>query len=854
MKIFLSYASEYDAIAADLCWRLQAARHEVFFDRKDLPPGNTFDERIHAAIQSSDLFIFLVAPESVAKGRYTRTELKSAMEKWPTPGWHVLPVEVAETPLQDVHPYLRALTIKHAEGDLVAEVVLLVQQLLQSQGQAQQTPTPIAKAPASLLDRLTYRPLPFRFGRDAGGRYSIVLPESAATGLMLDTTKLEQLLWTGAQAIEGTARRSSNQSSHEALLPSAANAREVGLALYNAVFNSSLRENLEHHLRSIDPQRGQGIRFVIDTTEVPDLARLPWEFLYSPAKDDFLFSDRMKPIVRWLDVDEIIPTLAVEPPLRILLAIAAPTDRPGLQSAEELAHLDSALSELTGNGQVTIIRLEHASLESLDSALLQTRPHILHFIGHGDFLANEGSLVFESDDSPGASDRIGGRQLAVLLRNHLAYLRLVFLNSCMGATVSGSDSFGGVAQSLIRRGVPAVIAMQFPIPDKAAIALSRHFYRYVAASQPVDAALTSARAFLYARGYAVEWGAPALYMRAPDGRLFDIAGLPNEEEVLAPAPLPQMPAPDKEASAAAPQPQARRASGVGLALAILGGLLLVGGAGLWRHYEGKTSGHIDLPSTVTPSDNQIPATSNNDREQMIAQSLAHLREGNSQVAAALLTSILKTDSEALSAQKLGAEHDQLALALGDAANKAFLQGDVGLGSWLAQILWSMAPFDRALEHRLNTELGYWLGWDSAEAFEVSPAAGASDTDDSLWRYTVCSGDTLWSIARRLTGEGRQWQTLRAYHNERVKAGLRGRMISDPRRIYPGQTLYLRANLGGTKANVINYHVSRAETLSSIALRMYGDKALWRAIYRDNADTIADPGLIYPGQVLHLKRR
>ena len=87
----------------------------------------------------------------------------------------------------------------------------------------------------------------------------------------------------------------------------------------------------------------------------------------------------------------------------------------------------------------------------------------------------------------------------------------------MGATSSSRDPFGGVAQSLIRRGIPAVIAMQFPIPDKAAVALSRHFYRYLAAGQPVDAALTSARAFLYAHGYAVEWGAPALHMRTPDG-------------------------------------------------------------------------------------------------------------------------------------------------------------------------------------------------------------------------------------------------------------------------------------------------------------------------------------------------
>jgi hypothetical protein len=65
--------------------------------------------------------------------------------------------------------------------------------------------------------------------------------------------------------------------------------------------------------------------------------------------------------------------------------------------------------------------------------------------------------------------------------------------------------------------------MQFPIPDRAAVLLAKHFYRYVADGRPIDAALTSARSYLYAADYAVEWGAPVLYMESPDGRLFDLA-------------------------------------------------------------------------------------------------------------------------------------------------------------------------------------------------------------------------------------------------------------------------------------------------------------------------------------------
>ncbi|HRC59313.1 MAG TPA: toll/interleukin-1 receptor domain-containing protein, partial [Candidatus Propionivibrio aalborgensis] len=123
----MSYASKYRAIADDLCCRLQAVGHEVFFDREDLRAGASFDDRIRSAIEDCELFIFLISPEAVAAGHYTRTEVKIASRKWPTPGWHVLPVQVAETPLADIPAYLRALTIMQAEGNLAAEVVLEVE-------------------------------------------------------------------------------------------------------------------------------------------------------------------------------------------------------------------------------------------------------------------------------------------------------------------------------------------------------------------------------------------------------------------------------------------------------------------------------------------------------------------------------------------------------------------------------------------------------------------------------------------------------------------------------------------------------------------------------------------------------
>jgi hypothetical protein len=127
LNIFLSYASSYREQADDLCCRLQAVGHEVFFDREDLIVGTSYDNKIRKALDAAELFIFLLSPEAVSLGHYARTELKLAARKWPTPGWHVLPVIVAETPSADIPAYLRALTLMQAEGNLAAEVVMEVQ-------------------------------------------------------------------------------------------------------------------------------------------------------------------------------------------------------------------------------------------------------------------------------------------------------------------------------------------------------------------------------------------------------------------------------------------------------------------------------------------------------------------------------------------------------------------------------------------------------------------------------------------------------------------------------------------------------------------------------------------------------
>ena len=94
-------------------------------------------------------------------------------------------------------------------------------------------------------------------------------------------------------------------------------------------------------------------------------------------------------------------------------------------------------------------------------------------------------------------------------------LRLAVLNACEGARSSVDDPFSGVATSLVRREIPAVVAMQLEITDRAAITFACELYAALADGYAIDAALAEARKAIFADENEVEWATPVLFMRVP---------------------------------------------------------------------------------------------------------------------------------------------------------------------------------------------------------------------------------------------------------------------------------------------------------------------------------------------------
>jgi hypothetical protein len=309
-------------------------------------------------------------------------------------------------------------------------------------------------------------------------------------------------------------------------------AESFGGSLFNAVFKEEVYACLR---RSIDRARRRRarLRIRLNLTEVPELARLPWEFLRNPGQNHFYAPYIETPIVRYLEQPETIEELNITPPLRVLVMVSSPVDYKPLDVEREWDSLKSALRSLEDRRLVELDRLHRATTGALREKLLNSMErdayHVFHFIGHGEFneQASEGRLILEDEEGRGRP--LNGERLGMMLRDHNT-LRLAVINACEGARICKTDSYAGIAPSLLQHGrIPAVIAMQFKISDNAAIIFAGEFYKAVAYGFPIEAALSEARKTIYTEESDVEWATPVLYSRSKEGRFLKVSVTDVEE-------------------------------------------------------------------------------------------------------------------------------------------------------------------------------------------------------------------------------------------------------------------------------------------------------------------------------------
>ena len=297
-----------------------------------------------------------------------------------------------------------------------------------------------------------------------------------------------------------------------------------GAQLFSAVISGDVRD-LFASARHDAAQRQCGLRLQLHLSEAPELADLSWEFLYDGH--DFLALSDETPIVRYLDLRNPPRPMKVIPPLRILVTISAPHDLTPLDVQAEQTKVQEALAPLQADNLIELDFTSSATLHTLQRTLRQAksagRPyHVWHYIGHGAFEETRSASILAFCDADNRAYPVDGFQLGTLF-NGYPQMRLVLLNACEGARPDPQDPFAGVAAALVERGIPAVIGMQFEVSDEAARTLAESFYEALVDGLPVDAALTEARRAVFFMPNWTEWATPVLFMRSPDGQIFDVS-------------------------------------------------------------------------------------------------------------------------------------------------------------------------------------------------------------------------------------------------------------------------------------------------------------------------------------------
>ena len=379
-----------------------------------------------------------------------------------------------------------------------------------------------------MVDRITYDNFDLLFTHGVGSYQVRVTgaPSGEVPEQLFDIPFSEQELENFVLRLRGSKGRVRRFES-----PEVEQAKRRGGELFASLFRDRLETGLR---RSLDKSRsaGRGLRIRLNLTETPVLLNLPWEFLFDESTNRFLTLFDDTPVVRYLAVEHAAEPLSTTLPLRILVMVSDPDDDEyeDLDVDKERADLETAVKVLRDNGRLAMDFIP-AKLRDLQTALRSRDYHVFHFIGHGGFVEvrQDGALVLQDDR--GRALVTSGQVIGTFLAGHRP-LRLAVLNSCEGGRSGTEDAFAGVAQTLVQQGVPAVVAMQFEITDAAAISFSEDFYSSLVLGYPVDAALSEARKAIYAQPNHTEWATPVLYMRSPNGILFDL--VPTEPGVPAP--------------------------------------------------------------------------------------------------------------------------------------------------------------------------------------------------------------------------------------------------------------------------------------------------------------------------------
>lgn len=348
--------------------------------------------------------------------------------------------------------------------------------------------------------------------------------------------------------------------------PSPAELKAIGQKVWESVMDGvagdaffACREFLNARNQALNQNVGLRVTMVLvghgEATIEGDairLSELPVEALYNEA-DQFIATDPRTPISRSLqEVGVLLPPQSIKVPLRVLVVVAAPSDRAQADVQAEAQAVREALGPISGpGGFIDLEFCEPPTREELKRRLTK-KVHILHFIGHGGFApvgdgtTQESYICLLRSEQDRRSAPLNADDLTGILRN--TDVRLVVFTACASAMPTPEEepyrigAFEGLAQRLLSgvSGISAAVAMQFDLESEPAVKFTRVFYEnLLLPDKSLDEVVALARKELatlerYGAGHRA-WVTPTVYWRCQEGKVFDIdfsSAKPSQETLI----------------------------------------------------------------------------------------------------------------------------------------------------------------------------------------------------------------------------------------------------------------------------------------------------------------------------------
>ena len=262
-----------------------------------------------------------------------------------------------------------------------------------------------------------------------------------------------------------------------------------------------------------------------------DVAAFPWELLNDGFAQLALPENRF---TRKYTPAKKKPLPPDTGPLRVLIVVGAKDEDTDVLPLSEVRHVETEIRKpnrfqadnLLAHRMIDIKVVFRPTINKLQDDYKDFKPHIFHFIGHGELIGNDGCLVINVfDEKAGKYAPPVKWTAAQIFANFQTWgwlPRLVFINACRSDAQNSTTedirlqawSIGDVFRRL---GVPAVLSMQADIKGDLAGTFAGIVYKGLAELKPLDEAVAHARSEIMTAVTlnSPQWAVPVLTLAVP---------------------------------------------------------------------------------------------------------------------------------------------------------------------------------------------------------------------------------------------------------------------------------------------------------------------------------------------------